>query len=302
MHRRLLSAFVALGSSAAALAADNPVPTGSGPRPAVQEEAANLPGYTLYRPKDLSDAALPVVVWGNGSCRNVGNAYPQFHAELASHGYLVIALGPIVAGYAPPSGPVPTQAAATAAPPPPTRGNNETDEEQFVKALDWATAENRRAGSPLAGHIDVEHVAATGHSCGGLQALWAGLHEPRVDTIILGNSGTIEPPVLAIDVSRAQTATLTRPALYLIGGPTDIAYANAEADFAVLTGKLVVKANRAVGHGGTYHEPNGGEFARVAVAWLDWQLKGSREAAALFTGEPCGLCTSPGWTVERRLP
>jgi hypothetical protein len=206
-----------------------------------------------------------------------------------------------VPGYAPPSGPPPPRAPG-AAPPPPTRGGNETDEEQLVTALDWAVAENGRADSRFAGHVDVEHVAAAGHSCGGLQALWAGLHEPRIDTIILGNSGTIEPPVLAIDVSRAQTATLARPALYLIGGPTDIAYKNAEDDFAVLTKSLVVKANRDVGHGGTYHEKNGGEFARAAVAWLDWQLKGSREAGALFTGERCGLCTSAGWSVDRKSP
>ena len=32
------------------------------------------------------------------------------------------------------------------------------------------------------------------------------------------------------------------------------------------------------GHGGTYRQPHGGEFRIPAIAWLDWQLKGSKEA------------------------
>ena len=39
-------------------------------------------------------------------------------------------------------------------------------------------------------------------------------------------------------------------------------------------------ANLPVGHGGTYSEPNGGAAAQVAVAWLNWQLRGDAKAAA----------------------
>lgn len=31
-------------------------------------------------------------------------------------------------------------------------------------------------------------------------------------------------------------------------------------------------------HGGTYGQPHGGEFAKVATAWFKWQLKGDNEA------------------------
>jgi hypothetical protein len=55
-----------------------------------------------------------------------------------------------------------------------------------------------------------------------------------------------------------------------------------------------------VGHGGTYGQPHGGEFARVATAWYKWQLKGDKEAGKLFTGSPCQLSESTIWTVDKK--
>ena len=72
---------------------------GSGPYKAVMEIDPGLPAHTIYRPDDLSaldNAHLPVVVWGNGACANAGNFFAPFLTEIASYGYLVIALGPIV--------------------------------------------------------------------------------------------------------------------------------------------------------------------------------------------------------------
>jgi hypothetical protein len=35
----------------------------------------------------------------------------------------------------------------------------------------------------------------------------------------------------------------------------------------------------------------------VVLSWLDWQLKGDKEAAEMFQGDNCGLCTDPKWVV-----
>ena len=48
--------------------------------------------------------------------------------------------------------------------------------------------------------------------------------------------------------------------------PDDIAYPNAEDDFARITAVPVFKANLNVGHGGTYRQPGGGWFGEVAGA------------------------------------
>ena len=39
-------------------------------------------------------------------------------------------------------------------------------------------------------------------------------------------------------------------------------------------------ANLDVGHGGIYAQPYGGEFGKVATAWLSWQLKGDKNPAS----------------------
>ena len=55
-----------------------------------------------------------------------------------------------------------------------------------------------------------------------------------------------------------------------------------------------------VSHGGTYSQPNGGDFARVAVAMLKWQFKDDKEASKMFIGAKCGLCQDPKWHVSTK--
>ncbi|RYE04070.1 MAG: hypothetical protein EOP61_02045, partial [Sphingomonadales bacterium] len=74
---------------------------GTGPWAARKEVDPTLPDHVVYRPANLSALAkrkLGVLVWGNGGCVDDG-ASARFHlAEIASHGYLVIAPGKILSG------------------------------------------------------------------------------------------------------------------------------------------------------------------------------------------------------------
>jgi hypothetical protein len=65
-------------------------------------------------------------------------------------------------------------------------------------------------------------------------------------------------------------------------------------DFKRIDKVPVFVANKDVGHGGTFSQPHGSDWAMASVAWLKWQLKGDAEAGKLFTGTPrplqdCGL-------------
>src|SRR5579862_3936808 len=40
-------------------------------------------------------AVIEMDDWGNGACANTGNLFQPFLTEIASYGYLVIALGPV---------------------------------------------------------------------------------------------------------------------------------------------------------------------------------------------------------------
>jgi hypothetical protein len=88
------------------------------------------------------------------------------------------------------------------------------------------------------------------------------------------------------------------PVLYIMGGPKDIAYKNAMDDFARVTHVPIVMTNFDVGHGGTYGQPHGGEFTRVALGWLDWQLKGDGAASSMFRNKDSEFRRDPKWTVE----
>jgi hypothetical protein len=91
---------------------------------------------------------------------------------------------------------------------------------------------------------------------------------------------------------------LHAPIVYIIGGPSDIAYANAEIDYERITHVPVAVTNLDAGHMGTFGEEFGGAFSRMALAWLDWQFKGRQANAAVFVKNE--LTNFPGWTVKSK--
>lgn len=292
-------------------------PQGSGPFPAVMLQDAGLPTHTVYRPADLAALGthkLPIVAFGNGACVNVGNRFRYFLSEIASHGYLAIATGPIgarEAESAPSSSnhrgaPAPGSPASLVKGPIPedSRRPADTSARQLLDAVDWAIAENTRQGSPYYGRIDTSKVAVMGQSCGGLQAIDAA-RDPRVTTLGVWNSGAFnengKSRVMAgARADKADLAAIRVPAIYVTGEPSDVAYRNADDDFERLQVPVLRAWREQTGHHGTYREPNGGAFGQVAVDWLQWQLKGERQAARLFVGPDCGLCTRPGWHVKSK--
>jgi len=284
---------------------DAPPPINNPPGPfAVTVEAdATLPTHTIYRPADLQrfggDNTLPIVSWGNGACANAGMLFEVFLRQIASHGYLAISIGPKDA-------PLPSFAAnrsekssQPARPPLP-----QSRDEQMVDAIDWAVKENERKDSAYYKRLNTDRIAVMGQSCGGLQAMFAS-SDPRVKTSVLWNSGvfTNNADSMAMRISKVRKEDLAKlhaPIAYFIGGPTDIAHANAEDDFKRIEHVPIFKANLNVGHGGTFRDAGAGWFGEVGVAWLDWQLKGSARAATYFEGIDCQLCKSEVWSVEKK--
>ena len=260
---------------------------GTGPYKVLMLEDPSLEAHTIFAPQDLSPFGkknlLPVLVWGNGACTNSPWEHYKFLNEIASHGFLVIATGYIPMEEKPYRGPMSTSA-------------------QQIESIDWAIAQNADKNSPYYGRIDVEHIAAAGMSCGGLQTL-DNATDPRLTTIMICNSGLFINPGTAVPnmpmPAKERLQEITVPVIYILGGPEDIAYENGMDDFHRLVKVPAFAANYPVGHGGTYRQDHGGEFTVPALAWLQWQLKGDQEAAKLFQGADCGLANREGWTVEK---
>jgi hypothetical protein len=272
---------------------------GTGPYAAIKEVDPGLPDQVVYRPANLAalgETKLGVYAFGNGACSDDGASARLHLLEIASHGYLAIAPGAIY------NGPGKTERPPRPAPADGSTSLAATRATQLREAIDWALAENVRQESPYFGRIDPRAIAVSGFSCGGLQAL-ANAHDARVATAVIMNSGIFkEGPTRmgGVEATKALLADLHFPTLYILGGSTDIAYANGMDDFAKIGHVPVAVANIDKGHGGTYWEPNGGAAARVVVSWLDWRLRGDQQAGRMFVGPNCGLCTDPAWTFETK--
>ena len=239
--------------------------------------AFGSPGHVVYRPADLTPFpakdSLPLMVWGNGGCAINSTRYGGFLTTIASHGFVVM---------------------ATAAEPGAAGGRATAD--NLRRAIDWADTENKRAGSPLAGKIALDRVAVMGQSCGGFLSIELGA-DPRVDTIGVFNSGVQGN-------NMAPLKALHGPVLLINGHERDFLMASSRATFdAIETLPAFYGARHGAGHTATVDHPGGGEWANVASNWLRWQFKGDQQAAKMFVGKDCELCTNKTWdTASKRMP
>lgn len=260
---------------------------GTGPYSAIMLSDSSLPTHTVFRPTDLKPFndknKLPIIAWGNGACANSPWEHINFLSEVASYGFLVIAIGPM-----PQEG---------------ERGRGRSTSSQMTDAINWAIAQNNDKSSPYYNKVDIRKIAVSGMSCGGLQTLETA-PDPRVTTAIVCNSGILGDAGSGMPGMPALTkdhlTKLHTPVLYLLGGEKDIAYNNGMDDFKRINHVPVFVANMDVGHGGTYSKPHGGEFAKVATAWYQWQLKDDIEAGKMFTGNPAGLSKNANWKVDKK--
>ena len=166
LHATLLTLAFLAGALWAPARAQNSPPappfTGTGRWPAISESIENLPTHTLYRPRDLAalkGAKLPILAWANGNCVADSSVYRAFLTEIASHGYLIVALGP----WRPPG---PGQSIPTAPP-----GAAPTQPAQLLDGIAWAQAENGRKGGPLEGRLAVKKIAVPSTRVGGLMKM-----------------------------------------------------------------------------------------------------------------------------------
>lgn len=261
---------------------------GNGPYKAIMVTEPSLEAHTIFRPQDLSKFGkgnkMPILVWGNGACTNSPWEHVNFLNEIASNGFFVVAIGVF-----------------------PQEGQRNygamSKSEQQIEGIDWAIQQNSDKNSPYYQKLDIDNIAAAGMSCGGLQTL-TNAADSRLKTIMICNSGSFINPAGAVPnmpmPTKEDLKKIHTPVMYLLGGPTDIAYENGMDDFSRIDHVPAFAANFPVGHGGTYAQPHGGEFSVVATAWLKWQLKGDKEAGTMFTGNPCALSQREGWTTDKK--
>lgn len=308
---------------------------GSGPYKAVMTSDASLTTHTIFRPKDISKFGkgnlLPILLWGNGGCAKSCSGHVNFLNDVASQGFFIVAIGPMpapreaarpgqtgggmpqIGGGTPVGGGIPQMGGGAPAGGrmpqmgggmpqmgggSPTGGGMSMGDPADLKiALEWVIAQNVNSNSPYYGKLDIENIAAAGMSCGGLEAIRMS-DDSRIKTIMVMNSGLFNDGADKGLLAKMKQKSV----IWILGGPTDIAYENGMDDFKRMSGSMpaFICSLDGIGHGGTYMQPFGGDYSKVAGAWLKWWLKNDKEAGMMFTGDECGLSKLENWTVDRK--
>jgi len=280
MRRALLIAAVAAAALPAVARADRPGPDHQ--FPVVREGDPTLPDHTIIRPANVDAVPfkMPIVVWGNGGCRDSNEEFHYFLTHFAAYGYYVIANGP-------PGNPYhPEELGGLVNPQP----------QKLVTAIDWALTR-----SPFRDHLDTSRIVVMGQSCGGWEATDASA-DPRVATTIIWDSG--DNPYHPQGV-----AALHAPVLYAYGGPSDYALAFPLASYQATSVPAVLASHSQAGHTGMWDDPSDGspppgpyqnEPLVIAPHWLSFILYGQAADRDYFLGSSCGLCQRPNWTVQSK--
>jgi hypothetical protein len=250
--------------------------SGSGPHEVVIETNSEngIKCGTIFRPKDLKGAnKYPILVWGEGGCSQNGLSNQAAMGEIASWGYFIVADGT-------PGG---TNACAG--------GQNG---KAFLDYITWAIAENAKPCSAYYQSLETTKIAADGFSCGGLMAENVS-GDPRFSAIGITSSGLM-------GASAALYDKIHTPFKIMNGGPDDIAYENGLRDYEEISSRgkpIVYFSKTSAGHGGDLGQARG-DFNRVNLAWLNWQLKGDQGATGkgFLYGSTCAFCTDSGWDYQ----
>ena len=291
---RKMHVFLSVSIAAAAFAttlAYTPEQPQAGPdsyHDVVREAAPGLPGWTVYRPANLTSGIrgkLPILVWSNGACTISNDGYLYFLTQIAAQGFVVVAFG-APGEHASPNG------IATA--------------DRLKTAIDWATSSPGHGGPAYFNQLDASKIATIGHSCGGVDAEYTAATDPRVKTAVILNSG-FQPDGMCglsgpLACSRALIPGLNGPVIFISGGPSDVAHQNSIANYNLATVPAVLAFHATAGHGGFYGSASRTvqlQAIRAVVEWLDGTLNGDAEALQFLTGSG-GLASMSGWTVQSK--
>lgn len=282
--------FAAVMLITSSYAAETPQPAMAKFYDVVREAAPGLPGYTVYRPVNLTsdiEGRLPIVVWSNGACTISNDGYVYFLTQIAAHGFVVVAFG---------------------APDFHANPNGIAVADRLTKAIDWATSPPGHGGPAYFNQLDASKVATMGHSCGGIDSIWTGTHDPRVKSVVslnsgcfpVGSGGGMSGPLADC---RPFLPYLYGPAIFIAGGTSDVAYNNSLANYDLVTTVPAVFASQATaGHGGFYGTASRTiqlQAVQAVVDWLDGILNGNMESLEFVIG-PDGLSQISGWTVQSK--
>jgi pimeloyl-ACP methyl ester carboxylesterase len=284
----LLAAALSAGTTTADAAVTYPIETAytqPGPYGTTTGTVTDSSGaviYDLFYPSDYQALgfASPIITWGNGS-----NATPDMYSTLlthfASYGFTVIA----------------------------STQTNTGSGTAIDAAAHYLVSQNTSAGSVFYGRLEVNRVAAVGHSQGAGGATRAATNDPglikTLVTFSLPNTSWVaaNPDCPAKADCMYYPAQLTQPT-FLISthGPADSVIASPSTELAfynsipgdAAVGIITNSDGEAADHSSIQNTADGGNPGGelgYATAWLQSQLRGDASAS----GTSSELVSNSNW-------
>ena len=253
--------------------------------PIIKETVPTLPGYNVYRPKDLTalGAPAPVIVWANGGCVRSDFTWTTLFERWAAEGFVVITITSL-----------PGEKVDAASP-------RSTVDHQAA-AIDWAVKENEAPGSPFVGRLDVNRIAVAGNSCGGITSLTLASRDARPKAVFV-LSGSSAGPDATREAAGAVMNKVSVPVMIVVGGKEDIARAPANMDYELLPkgiAGMVVERNSADHVTVSTNPAILADVADMGATWFKATLYQNKDALRLLVTSICSRCTPNTWTAKSK--
>jgi len=299
---RVLALALALFSVAAWCVAGVPTSAGADAGQSPIEAAFSAPGpfatttgtvtegstvvYDLYYPSNYRTMKFksPIVTWGNGT----GAATDQYSSlllQFASYGFTVIA----------------------------STLQNTGSGREIDAAAHYLVKMNATRTSVFDGHLNVHRVAAVGHSQGATGAARVAIMDPTLISTLITFSlpaaslaGT-NPDCPVVSDCEEDMALVHQPTFlisthgsedsYIASPSVERAYFDKVKGRAAL-GIIEASGGAKVDHTSIENAAIGGnpdDEIAYATAWLEFTLRGNRQAAGAFTGSHPELTSNPDW-------
>ncbi|MEL6188463.1 MAG: hypothetical protein AAFU79_27895, partial [Myxococcota bacterium] len=211
--------------------------------------------YTLYYPTEMT-GGHSVITWGNGA-----GGSPAMYAGLLRHfaswGFVVVATNSSTC-----------------------RG------EDLVGGIDLMASLNDDPTSVFHNQLDLQDVAASGHSLGGGCAVGAANSDARIKTVAIGNPAPGDPDT-------------TDGSLLIMGAAGDPIVSPQLAGRTFEASEIPTVFGISDGGSHFVYTANGGIYRGYATAFFMSEVRDDSGAREAFYG-PCELCVHPSWTVQRK--
>jgi hypothetical protein len=136
---------------------------------------------------------MPFITFGNGGCGTDPAPFKNFLIELASHGYVIAAVGR--------AGDI---------------GQSQSMVTNHRDGVDWGYG----GKAAKYGNVNTTAITTMGQSCGGLEAVSTAYHDERVKRIVMLNIAIFQ------DDRRYLLQEIKVPVAYFMGGKSDMGYPN----------------------------------------------------------------------------